>query len=267
MHMEPVIHGVVDAEGCVANARGEGGSGGSAPARLGQPFPLAQRRREEAVHREALVARGNESQLRARCEARADEAPMWYKKCGGDPTVGDVEYVLELWMGKKNAYRKRVNPKGQRTVRSMSLGLVAQHTGETLLSSATANYPKVTEVLNMFMMDRCDADFAWTTITVNDGFASARHRDSGNEGPSLIQAVGNFAGGELMVWQEGSNRKTLGDLDVADARVLDVKCGAFFDGTMAHETKPFEGWRVSIIWFTAKVLVRAPEDLRVQLQG
>ena len=89
--------------------------------------------------------------------------------------------------------------------------------------------------------------------------------DSGNEGPSFIQAVGNFAGGELAVWDEGGNRKTLSDLKIADARVLDAKCGAFFDGTMAHETMSYEGWRVSAIWFTAKCHVHAPEGLRGQL--
>ena len=147
----PVLGGATPAGGDEDMVEEKDGGRGSAPARPPLRFPLAQRIKEEATHREALMARGHESQLRARCEERAREVSEGYKELGGNPSVGDVEYVLELWMGKKNAYRKRVNPKGQRAVRSMSLGLVAQHTGETTVSAATGNYPNITKVLNMFM--------------------------------------------------------------------------------------------------------------------
>ena len=51
--------------------------------------------------------------------------------------------------------------------------------------------------------------FQWTSITVNTGFASARHRDVGNAGPSLIQAFGDFQGGDLLVWEDDPKNKTI----------------------------------------------------------
>ena len=46
-----------------------------------------------------------------------------------------------------------------------------------------------------------------------------------------------------------------------DARAMDIKTGGFFDGTQAHETFPFEGRRISLIWYVSKALPRANASL------
>ena len=36
-----------------------------------------------------------------------------------------------------------------------------------------------------------------TSIAFNVGFASERHRDAGNAGPSIVTAFGDYTGGQL----------------------------------------------------------------------
>ena len=168
-----------------------------------------------------------------------------------------LHYVLMLWIGTKNYFRKRVNPEGTDHVRSISLGVVSQHTGEVCISNWAKEASSLTKLLNEYARKHFREDFHWSTITVNDGFASARHRDSGNAGISYIKSVGCYTGGSLYAWPNDDRKKTLASLDYGEAELLDPKVGAYFDGTQAHETQPFDGWRVSVVWFTAKCLGRS----------
>ena len=97
-------------------------------------------------------------------------------------------------------------------------------------------------------------NFKWTSLTVNTGFASSRHRDAGNAGPSMIQAFGAFDGGELLVWEEDNLRQTIAGHQDEDAIKHDVRQVTFFDGRRLHSTVPFRGERTSIIWYTSRHL-------------
>ena len=74
------------------------------------------------------------------CESRAVE--VLASVDAGCLKVDDdcLRYVMLLWIGTKNFYRKRVNPKGQDFVRSISLGVVSKHTGEVMLSNFTKDF-------------------------------------------------------------------------------------------------------------------------------
>ena len=44
--------------------------------------------------------------------------------------------------------------------------------------------------------------FAWSTIVINQDYASKRHRDQNNGGHPAIFAVGGFGGGSPTYWEE-----------------------------------------------------------------
>ena len=162
-----------------------GRSGG--PARQVEPKP--------ACERSAFIKNSPEWKRRALCEERAKE--LLQHVGDGCPLEEDLQWVFETWVGRKNYDRKRVVPEGESFCRSMSLGLVSMHVGGPVLSLATKEYPCITRLLNQYALSKAGDFFEWSTITINDAFASARHRDSGNQGISFICTVGEFSGGKL----------------------------------------------------------------------
>ena len=148
----------------------------------------------------------------------------------------------------------------------MSLGLVSRHTGGSLVSLATEEFPSITLLLNRYADFVAGEEFVWSTITINDAFASARHRDSGNQGPSYIAAFGEYSGGKLWTWPGDKGKVTLGNLSYHDGTMVDPRDGVHFDGTQAHETVPFKGWRVSVVWFMAKAMSSADGDVEERLR-
>ncbi|EKX45962.1 hypothetical protein GUITHDRAFT_138455 [Guillardia theta CCMP2712] len=89
-----------------------------------------------------------------------------------------------------------------------------------------------------------------TTVTVNRNAQFVPHKDSGagaGQSKSLIVALGDFEGGELMV--EGRKR---------NIRYLPLE----FDGWKElHWTRPFQGERFSLVWYTPKGLEEAADAL------
>ena len=171
----------------------------------------------------------------------------------------DVESVLNLWAFRKNSDRKNVTPQNQPWVYSDTFGLVKTRTGKWMMSQITEDYPHVPELLNAWLGAHVDAwsPNAWrhTSITINTGFASARHRDRNNAGPSLIRAFGDHSGGSLLYWPTDQCSRGVEHLSYADATLLDIKaegCLRCYDGTKAHEVEQYSGARSSIIFFMAR---------------
>ena len=91
-------------------------------------------------------------------------------------------------------------------------------------------------------------EFRFSTITLNKDFASRRHRDVNNLGPSAIVGAGPFTGGGLLYWDQDPGKGSVWDLPQDGAKRLRLqKKLQFFDGRKAHETAPFSGSRVSIV--------------------
>ena len=87
------------------------------------------------------------------------------------------------------------------------------------------------------------ASYPFTSITMNFNYQSREHRDTFHVGGrSRIIALGDYDGGEL--------RLRADDAAPAEAQLLDIKEQWLdFDGTLRHETAPFEGERYSLIYF------------------
>merc|ERR1719362_2752925 len=172
--------------------------------------------------------------------------------------VTDLEVlsVLQAWAFKKNDNRQNVMPEGQRWGHSDTLGIVRLRTGSFGVTSATQEYPHVTQMLNTWLKARCPAevggDFPCTSISLNCNYAARRHRDGNNAGPSMIKACGNFTGGQLAYFPDDDRSGPVEDLCHDDRIVLDIKEGlALFDGCRGHEVDDFEGERFSLVFFSA----------------
>jgi len=161
--------------------------------------------------------------------------------------------VMRFWKGSHNTERKTVTPDGQDWVESDTVGLVSEKTGKAHVSRMAKKYPNVTKLLNKyFSQETEDDDFRWTSVTINSDFASKRHRDRSNQGPSAILALGHFTGGQLKVWKDDDRSGGVASLNAEDAVEIDPREISYFDGRQAHETCEFKGRRVSMIWYTAR---------------
>jgi hypothetical protein len=188
--------------------------------------------------------------------------------------------VLELmpWSGKitKNKSRKNVLPKGKGgCVRCITFGLVEMHGHKFRTSVSTEKFPDVAKMLGRDMEDhtrekfRCP--FPFTSVTINYDFPSKLHRDEGNEGPSMVTALGTFTGGRL--------RYHAGDVGGLPKRKklpgarskfvdLNVRKSTLVDGNRAHQVTPYSGHRFSVVFYTRKGFVIGPKtsDLVSQLR-
>ena len=127
---------------------------------------------------------------------------------------------------------------------SMSFGMVnrfehGNHGSFGLYPSANNDkYPYLFQLLTAL------ADiigFPCTTFCVNRNFQCKMHRDRVNEGDSVIVALGNYTGGELII-----------EDDNGVEHMFNIKNKFLqFDGARyLHGTRPFQGERYSIIMYT-----------------
>jgi hypothetical protein len=124
--------------------------------------------------------------------------------------------------------------------RSVAFGIVSKRSMPPDLSRSNWNRPYLAFLLEKY--GRTLIDFEYTSITVNQNYKSAPHRDKGNEGPTYIIAFGNFTGGELRV-------ENMENQDIQSS-------GFIFNGaTQLHSTCDWIGERFSLVFYKAK---RAP---------
>jgi hypothetical protein len=100
------------------------------------------------------------------------------------------------------------------------------------LSCATRHNLELTAALCGYMRAR-DPDFCFSAIHVCGG-AKELHVDGRNSGRSFMKTWGDYTGGEL--WVLGSPP-------------LDLREGAFVDGTIPHATLPFAGERYCVVFY------------------
>jgi len=179
----------------------------------------------------------------------------------------DVLDVLRKWAFERNGTRLNVMQEGQTWVSSDTLGLIASRTGETLITKATREYPKVFQLLCRWIRDRrpkdLTQDFTFTSINLNFGYAARLHRDGGNVGPSMIKALGDFTGGELNYWPDDNKAGPVDTLPPEGKVSLNLRDGlALFDGNRGHSVENFDGERYSIVFFSMKRYHKATDEDR-----
>jgi len=82
--------------------------------------------------------------------------------------------------------------------------------------------------------------FPFTSITVNQNYQAAAHRDKNNSGNSFLVAFGDYTGGELEIL-EGEKK---GVYDIRHNPVIEDF------SKVLHAVKPFEGERISLVFYT-----------------
>jgi len=86
-------------------------------------------------------------------------------------------------------------------------------------------------------------DIEYTSIQFNKNYRCKKHIDGNNMGESSIIGLGNYTGGELLVYYDGPDNPP---------KKIDIKGKFFkFNGSQYyHETAPFEGERHTLVYYS-----------------
>ena len=91
------------------------------------------------------------------------------------------------------------------------------------------------------LMKLKDSKFKFTSVQYNKNNRAARHKDSKNVGISYIIGLGNYTGGELIIYDE--NEKNPVKHNIRN------KFYTFNGSIYPHETAPFKGERYTLVFY------------------
>jgi uncharacterized C2H2 Zn-finger protein len=159
-------------------------------------------------------------------------------------------------------------------VRSLSVGMVNQRPAYGIAHATTHDDLRLLRLLLALLEDpRIEGEPPpfFTSICLNVDYACGLHTDRYNErnAPSYICAVGEFFdGGELWIEKEPELAReqphalTIDAAERAGVRVdIRHRWYAFHGAALPHMTMPYQGYRVSIVWFCAPLHRCASRDL------
>jgi len=188
-------------------------------------------------------------------------------------TDRDVVAVLRQWGFRQNTNRSNVMPEGQGYVLSDTIGLVSNYKGCVSVVMATTEYLAFTQVLTGWLKDHMPAEiknkFAYTSININANYAGKLHRDSNNQGPSLIHAFGSFSGGALNYWADDDKSKGPVEKMCQPGMSASIKLDKnllMFDGNRGHSVQDFSGERFSLVFFSIGQYHKANTQVRTELK-
>ena len=153
----------------------------------------------------------------------------------------------------QNTSRKNVMRSNQTSYEGFVLGMInlipywAKKKGHKQELSVRTKDPKFKELyknsikLLKLHTDKKDPKFKFTTIQYNKNQRAAKHKDGRNVGESYIIGLGNYTGGELMVWDENDKNPVKHDIR--------NKFFKFNGSEHFHETQPFKGERYTLVYF------------------
>lgn len=205
-----------------------------------------------------------------RLQRRVAEAISKQKLTAGKKIVdADVADALAHWGFGENISRLNVMQPGQKYVYSDTIGAIRARSFGYHPTPPTTRYPAFPKLLCKWLADNKPAKlkstkFVCSAINLNCNYNGRRHRDGGNEGPSVIRAFGKFKGGKLKYWEKDikkNPRPSLDSLNPKDATTFDLaKDTVLFDGNRAHEVDAFEGERYSVVFFTSSGHAKAKKE-------
>lgn len=167
--------------------------------------------------------------------------------------------------------RNNVKPDDVPTIQAFPLGLVLNYAFGLCASRTVKLWPNLTSLLTRFIAQD-HPTFRYTTIQLNRDYSAKMHVDGNNHGPSYITGFGEYTGGQLWIMDEAGDV----EVEVTDAlrgwphlkvgekirgRLEDIK-GRWlkFDGNTPHQAMPFQGQRISIVYFSRKGFINIPPD-------
>ncbi|CAE7938265.1 lkhA [Symbiodinium necroappetens] len=208
------------------------------------------------------------SHTRVRAWAWTSLAPRLQDRAIDLPEEGQIRFEhVEKALGQitwPNCFtRNNVKPDGAPFIEAFPLGIVLNYCLGLVCSRATRLWPTLTKLLAKFIQQE-QPDFRYTTMQLNKNYATKMHVDANNHGPSFIIGLGDYKGGEVWIYDENGTvemelpctlrgwshlrpgQKVPGRLE--DCRNKWLK----FDGNTPHMTMPYQGSRISIVYFTRK---------------
>ena len=150
----------------------------------------------------------------------------------------------------KNTTRKNVLQEGDKNYTGFVLGYIRLMYGwgkkwnctVQLANNTLENkYNKIYELSKDIATEHIP-DFNYSTIQYNKNYKIAKHKDKRNTGVSYIIGLGNYEGGELLVYFDGENEPPT---------PVDIKNKFYtFDGSKYyHEVADFTGDRISLVYY------------------
>lgn len=148
----------------------------------------------------------------------------------------------------RNYQRKNIMDKEDKYYYGFVLGLVnswahsnVKETGaekRLCRRNAYKKYQKIYELAK-----ELGKDIEYTSIQFNKNYRCKKHIDGNNMGESSIIGLGNYTGGELLVYYDGPDNPP---------KKIDIKGKFFkFNGSQYyHETAPFEGERHTLVYYS-----------------
>ena len=121
--------------------------------------------------------------------------------------------------------------------------------------------------------------YPFTTIQLNKNYNAKMHVGGNNHGPSMIIGLEEYTGGSLWQYDPSGDYEMVvkGDMreyrhlkagDKAKGRLKDIRSvWREFDGNAPHAALPFEGNRITIVYFTRKNWLNTREDEQRRLKG
>lgn len=156
-------------------------------------------------------------------------------------THSDIFNALEnanvpLCHSRKNVLRDGKPYYGMQMGKIIAFGLPEAPIQESNASKAN---PELKKLLFKFGKQQFPG-FRFTSISVNKSYRMAKHKDKNNVGTSRIIGVGDYSGGELVIWDEDGNNPV----------AHDIRKGVAFNGAeLWHEVRPFKGKRWSLVYY------------------
>lgn len=87
-----------------------------------------------------------------------------------------------------------------------------------------------------------DPKFKFTSVQYNKNHRTARHRDASNVGVSYIVGLGDYTGGELIIFDENEKNPVRHDIR--------NKFYTFNGSKYPHETAPYRGERYTLVFYS-----------------
>jgi hypothetical protein len=125
--------------------------------------------------------------------------------------------------------------------RTMNFGFGKTRTKGYAQFVNNTKYPELLEALVEFGNRCVPRGFFYNVITLNYGVKAKKHVDGVNVGDSVIVGIGDYTGGNLMVYAPDGSKGM--SIDIHDKPII-------FNGAIhPHQTKPFKGNRWTIIYY------------------
>jgi hypothetical protein len=139
--------------------------------------------------------------------------------------------------GVKGGYHAaKIGVTSQRGARQTIFGL-SKHRGVTQNSRYTKKYPHILPLFKKFIQSHYP-EFEFNSVYVNRNTISKKHLDSENAGVSLLVGLGNYTGGQTVLY-------------LPDEKKFSIKTHSLvFNGSkISHKSETFEGTRYSLVFF------------------